>query len=159
MSGYSNLPLEWTIFICFIKLIQTIIFRTVPDTYAEKLIEEGILTQEEVTGTIKSHNDWLNECLKKSETWVPEDPCFKRQWTGFTQAPDAVTTWDTGVDTNTLMHVALKSVEYPSDFNIHLNLLKSHVEARKRKVADGNRIDWATAEAMAFGSLLYQGKL
>lgn len=40
---------------------------------------------------------------------------------------------------------------------IHPHLLKTHVTARRKRLADGVRIDWATAEAMAFGSLMYQG--
>lgn len=138
--------------------VHYLISRTVPDLYAERLFEEGILTKKEVDGTIKSHTDWLLDCLKSAETWLPDDPCFQRQWKGLEQAPLAVTTWDTGVDPSLLVHVGNKSVVYPSDFKIHLHLLKTHVQARKQKVADGNRIDWATAEAMAMGSLLYEGK-
>ena len=41
--------------------------------------------------------------------------------------------------------------------DIHPHLLKTHVSARQNKLNDGNNIDWATAEALAFGSLLYQG--
>lgn len=124
--------------------------------YAEGLIEEGVLTKEEVEGTNKNHTEWLNECMKASDSWMPEAPCFRKQWSGWEQAPDAVTVWDSGVDPNHLTYVAYKSVEYPEDFNLHPNLLKSHIQARINKVADG-KIDWATAEAMAMGSLLYQG--
>lgn len=35
-------------------------------------------------------------------------------------------------------------------------MLKTHVNAKKNKILKGD-IDWATAEAMAIGSLLYQG--
>lgn len=97
------------------------------------------------------------DCLKSSETWLPDDPCFKRQWVGFEQASDSVTTWDTGVDPSILVHVANKSIEYPDDFKIHLHLLKTHIQGRKKKIQEGVKIDWATAEAMAMGSLLYEG--
>lgn len=40
---------------------------------------------------------------------------------------------------------------------IHPHLLKTHVNARLTKLANGTKIDWATAEALAIGSLLYQG--
>lgn len=32
-----------------------------------------------------------------------------------------------------------------------------HVQGRLKKLAEGNKIDWATAEALAIGSLMYQG--
>lgn len=40
---------------------------------------------------------------------------------------------------------------------IHPHLLKTHVNTRLTKLKNGERIDWATAEAMAIGSLMYQG--
>lgn len=41
--------------------------------------------------------------------------------------------------------------------NIHPHLLKTHVKTRLAKVAEAARIDWATAEALAVGSLLWEG--
>ena len=35
--------------------------------------------------------------------------------------------------------------------------LKRHINARLEKVEAGNGLDWATAEAMAFGSLMLEG--
>lgn len=40
---------------------------------------------------------------------------------------------------------------------IHPHLLKTHVNARLTKLTNGTKIDWATAEALAIGSLMYQG--
>lgn len=40
---------------------------------------------------------------------------------------------------------------------MHPHLKKIHVDARLRRAEEGAAIDWATAEAMAFGSLLAQG--
>jgi len=36
--------------------------------------------------------------------------------------------------------------------------MKSHVQRRAQKAETGESLDWATAEAMAFGSLVAQGK-
>jgi 2-oxoglutarate dehydrogenase complex dehydrogenase (E1) component-like enzyme len=41
--------------------------------------------------------------------------------------------------------------------NIHPHLLKTHVNGRLNKMSVGTDIDWATAEALAIGSLMYQG--
>lgn len=40
---------------------------------------------------------------------------------------------------------------------MHSHLLKTFIKARIAKATTGTKIDWATAEAMALGSLLYQG--
>lgn len=39
----------------------------------------------------------------------------------------------------------------------HPGVLKSHVQARQSKITSGAKVDWATAEALAMGSLLSQG--
>ena len=57
-----------------------------------------------------------------------------------------------------MMFVGAKSVETPDSFNIHPHLKKTHVETRIKKLTSGAAIDWATAEALAIGSLLYQGE-
>lgn len=41
--------------------------------------------------------------------------------------------------------------------NVHPQVNKSFVNARLKRVVEGVAIDWATAEAMAIGSLMYQG--
>lgn len=40
---------------------------------------------------------------------------------------------------------------------IHPKLLKNHVQSRLNKIASGEHLDWSTAEALAIGTLLYQG--
>lgn len=77
-------------------------------------------------------------------------------WKGFTQAPSAVETWDTGVDLNVLRYVGAASVTLPTGFvccfapfsvqNVHPHLQKTHCEARLTKLRDAEGLDWATAE-------------
>lgn len=130
--------------------------RSVPDLYAEKLVNEGVMKQEEVSEIMQQHTMWLNNCLKNVDNFTPSEH-FKKQWIGEIQAPAHVTKWDTGVNSDLLRYIAAKSVEFPGEFNIHPHLLKTHVQPRLEKVTQGTNLDWATAEAMAFGSLLYQG--
>lgn len=137
------------------KIVQS--RKTVPDLYSEQLVNEDVMTKEQVDGIVNEHYAWLNENLVAAESYQPEDPCFKRQWEGFEQAQEAVTTWDTGLDSELLTLVGTKSVSYPGNFNIHPHLLKTYVKSRLAKIAEGTRIDWATAESLAFGSLLYEG--
>lgn len=41
--------------------------------------------------------------------------------------------------------------------NVHPHLKKTHIEGRIKKLNAGEKIDWSTAEALAVGSLMYQG--
>jgi probable 2-oxoglutarate dehydrogenase E1 component DHKTD1 len=58
-------------------------------------------------------------------------------------------------DAEGLKKIALASVNVDAD-KIHTRLAKFHVESRKHMLERGT-IDWATAEAMAVGSLLAEG--
>ncbi|XP_038104096.1 probable 2-oxoglutarate dehydrogenase E1 component DHKTD1 homolog, mitochondrial [Culex quinquefasciatus] len=130
---------------------------SVPDLYARKLLASGDLAQSEVDAIVKKHMDYLNSELQNLSSYQPEKSYFEKQWSGIVQAGSEVTTWDTGVDYSLLSLIAQTSVKCPEDFALHPHLRKHHVESRLKKIAEGTRLDWATAEAMALGSLLYQG--
>ncbi|KAF2897265.1 hypothetical protein ILUMI_08905 [Ignelater luminosus] len=131
--------------------------KTVPDLYSQKLEGEGVITKKDIEATVSEHYAWLNEHLNATESYVPEAPCFQRQWEGFEQAQETVTTWNTGLDSELLALIGTRSVSYPTNFNIHPHLLKTYIKSRLTKIAEGTNIDWATAETLAFGSLLYDG--
>lgn len=131
--------------------------RSVPDTYAEQLAEEGVLGREEAMKITADHMAFLTEQFKLADSTVPKAPHLEKQWAGLVQAPSSLQVWDTGVDSQTLQYLGAKSVEIPENLNLHKHLKKTHVEARLQKLREGVGLDWATAEALAFASLLYQG--
>lgn len=63
----------------------------------------------------------------------------------------------TGVSLAALKEAGLQSVEMPANFNLHPRLVKHHVEARKEAILEKGQVDWATAEAMAFGTMMKEG--
>lgn len=130
--------------------------RSIPDMYAEKLVHEGVIIKDDIQNIVTSHMEYLNQELSSIDQFKPEST-YKRQWHGLRQASNQITHWDTGIDWNVLNFVGRHSVYVPKDFNIHSHLLKTHVMSRLKKLTDGQKIDWATAEALAFGSLMYQG--
>ncbi|KAK9892284.1 hypothetical protein WA026_019091 [Henosepilachna vigintioctopunctata] len=131
--------------------------RSVPDLYAEKLINEGLLSTEEKVNISKDHSTCLNQEYKQTDHCKPYDPSFKNNWENFVQAQNQITIWDTGVNSDILSFVGNKSVKYPDDFKIHPTLQKTYVKSRLAKISQGLGIDWATAETLAFGSLMYEG--
>lgn len=130
---------------------------SIPDKYAAKLVEGKVMTKEDVTNVIDIHMKHLNQELAQVESYQPEATYYKRQWTGLKQAGDEITSWNTGCEWNVLSFVGKHSVSVPQHFDVHPHLLKTFIMARMKKIIDGVKIDWATAEALAFGSLMYQG--
>uniref|UniRef100_A0A671LLN9 2-oxoadipate dehydrogenase complex component E1 n=1 Tax=Sinocyclocheilus anshuiensis TaxID=1608454 RepID=A0A671LLN9_9TELE len=64
---------------------------------------------------------------------------------------------DVGRGMPLLQFVGAKSVDIPEEIQLHSHLRKTHVQARLQKLEEGTKLDWSTAEALAFGSMLCQG--
>lgn len=82
-------------------------------------------------------------------------------WSGFMSPKELkekiVPAYDTGIPMETLKKIGHAVSETPKDFNVH-PILGRIFKARRKTLDSDEPIDWATAEAMAFGSLLMEGK-
>ena len=63
---------------------------------------------------------------------------------------------DTGVDIERLRKIGLKLTKVPKHFKLHRTLQRI-LDARRKTIEEGQGIDWSTAEALAFGTLLKDG--
>ena len=61
-----------------------------------------------------------------------------------------------GVEKQKLIKIGKKITTIPKNFNIH-KTLKRVFEIRLQNIEKLNKIDWSTAESLAFGSLLTEG--
>jgi 2-oxoglutarate dehydrogenase E1 component len=82
-------------------------------------------------------------------------------WNGFKSPKELATEvlphLPTSVEVDKLKHIANVISASPEGFEVHRNL-KRILANRKKVVEEGKGIDWSTAEALAFGSLLMEGK-
>ena len=131
--------------------------RNVPDLYSDKLIAEGVVTREELASGLAAHVEMLNENFRALSSFTPERSNLTAGWSAMSEAGGDITEWDTGVPLDVLKYVGAQSVSVPPAFNVHPHLQKTHIEARLKKVEAGTGLDWGTGEALALGSLLYQG--
>ena len=81
---------------------------------------------------------------------------YTHKWEGIVPSQDGAEPQTTGFDEATLKDIGLKSVQLPDDFEVHKRLRTFHI-ANRLKGIESDNIDWATAEAMAMGSLNMQG--
>ncbi|KAH0555015.1 probable 2-oxoglutarate dehydrogenase E1 component DHKTD1 homolog, mitochondrial [Cotesia glomerata] len=137
------------------KLIRS--RRMVPEQYRETLETLGVVENEECDKIIEKHTSWLNDAFKQTDNFVPPVTYFTHRWAGFEQAKSTLTSWDTGVNSDLLKFIIRKSVTVDDDVDVNAGLQKSHIQARLSKLDNNEPLDWSTAEAAAFGSLLYQG--
>ncbi|RIB30188.1 dehydrogenase E1 and transketolase domain-containing protein 1 [Gigaspora rosea] len=132
--------------------------KSVPKLYEDKLLtEESILSENDISEFRKNYYNTLDEHYKKSDTYKPEADMLEKKWNGFIMPTETVTKMDTGVSREILENVGKTSVNIPHDIVIHPRLKKFHIQTRLQKISEGKKIDWATAEALALGSLMLEG--
>ena len=80
------------------------------------------------------------------------------RWSGFKRADgaDDPRRGHTGVDIATLKEIGQKITTLPKDFHLH-RTLNRFIDGRRKSIETGTNIDWSTAEALAFWSLLLDG--
>lgn len=131
------------------------------EKYEEKLLKEKSFTKED----IEEHKKWvwgmLTSSFDSSKDYQPTSrEWLTSAWNGFKSPKELATEVlphpPTGVPAEVLRHIGDKIGQAPSDFNVHKNL-KRILAGRKKMVDEGNGIDWATAEALAFGTLCMEG--
>jgi 2-oxoglutarate dehydrogenase E1 component len=71
--------------------------------------------------------------------------------------PDDPRRGNTGVALATLKEIGTKITAAPKDFHIH-RTIQRFLDNRRKSIESGEGIDWATAEALAFCSLLLEGR-
>jgi 2-oxoglutarate dehydrogenase E1 component len=128
------------------------------ELYAQKLVEEGVVSAEDVEGARKDRHDEMATALKelrrKMELGEYEDPSGTSTHTGEldrTASPPV----ETAVPGERLRELNEALLEVPESFTIHRKLRKP-LGKREAALADGG-IEFGHAEALAFASLLTDG--
>ena len=78
------------------------------------------------------------------------------KWSGIGHAEEGARRGVTGVDLDVLKEVGRKITSFPKSFTPHKTIARI-MAARRKMIDDGQGIDWATAEALAYGTLLVEG--
>jgi 2-oxoglutarate dehydrogenase E1 component len=130
---------------------------TTLEVYEKKLMEQGVLTKEEVEEIRDFVNGSYESDYEASKTYETKpDDWLSSNWKGFKSPKQMSRIRPTGVDLATLSHIGMQAGSVPDEFKLHRQMKKIFA-ARKTMCDKGQGIDWGTAEALAFGSLLLEG--
>ena len=124
--------------------------------YGKKLVNKGLLTNDELNQKIKSFKDLLDDQFKNAKDYKPKIEWFEGTWSSYKPEKGKDKRGVTGSDINILKNISEKINTITEDKNVHKTILRIF-DTRKKIVNNGYGIDWATAEALAFGSLLEEG--
>jgi len=126
--------------------------------YEEKLLGLGVLESRDVQRIDADLDRQLEHALRAIETRPPgpDEPYEPRgPWTGHSRTLGDEDP-ETGVPIERLAMIAERIATVPPGFALHPKLA-ALLERRRKVIAEGGALDWGTAEALAFGSLLVEG--
>jgi 2-oxoglutarate dehydrogenase E1 component len=133
--------------------------KTTRTLYAERLLAEGVLSADEIKDMTAAFNAELEAAYEAAKTYKPNKADWlEGRWSGLKQA-DQQDEWveeATAVPAERLRQIGEALSRVPEGFDVHPKIARQ-LEARREMVEKGEGIDWATAEALAFGSLLLEG--
>ena len=127
------------------------------DVFEERLINEGTMTREEADEIRKFTIESYEKDFEESKTYVSkESDWLANKWKGFKSPRQQSRIRETGFDVDELKRIGKAAGTIPDGFKLHRQMAKIF-KARSAMSEKGEGIDWGTAEAMAFGSLLIEG--
>jgi probable 2-oxoglutarate dehydrogenase E1 component DHKTD1 len=148
---------------------------TTPGAYSASLIKGGVMTEAQLSALKSTFEAELDKAFTAAQTlpppkadelhlagahWGPEKlvhpPAALRNGTLLSRPVTA------GESVNSLLQIGRASVHVPAGaVTVHERLQRTFIEARLSKLNDltgaAKEIDWATAEALAFGTCLLEG--
>ena len=132
--------------------------KTTLQLYTERLIKDGLIPEGEIEDMKAAYQAHLSEEFEAGKEYRPNKADWlDGKWLGLgTKDVDNYERGTTGVDLDRLQVVGTALSSVPENFNAHKTVTRL-LESKKEMFDTGKGFDWATAEAMAFGTLLQEG--
>ena len=123
------------------------------ELYSQRLIAEGVITQAEIDAELSRFETFLDEQFEAGKSWKADKADWlDGQWKGL-QAPKEEARGDTAVPLSKLKDLGHRLTTIPNNVDMH-KTLKRVIDGRREAIDSGQGLDWATAESLAFASLL-----
>lgn len=134
--------------------------KTTRTKYAEKLAHEGSVPAGQSKAMLDAFNQRLEEAFQAAASFKPNKADWlEGHWSGLkavTVGEEVEKLHETAVGLDTLREVGAALTRVPAEFGVNPKIARQ-LEAKKQAIEGGEGIDWATGEALAFGTLLLEG--
>jgi len=132
----------------------------ISELYGKRLVEEGVVDPAWIEQQTRDYLAHLEEDFQGAISYLPNKAdWFEGRWAGLGRPDEPVLgrrNIQTAIGDDELKHLGEVLTTVPQDFAVHKTLQRV-LDAKKEMFASGEGFDWATAEALAFGSLLAEG--
>ncbi|MGM0585362.1 MAG: 2-oxoglutarate dehydrogenase E1 component [Pseudomonadota bacterium] len=131
--------------------------KTTLQVYTDRLIEDGLIPEGEIEDAKARFQSFLNEEFEAAKEYRPNKADWlDGRWSGMGAGEGEYQRGATAVPMERLREVGEAMTRIPDDVKPHRTLTRV-LEARRQMIDSGEGLDWATAEALAFGTLLTEG--
>ena len=132
--------------------------KTTLQLYTERLVKDGLIPEGEIEDMKAAFQAKLNEEFEAGKTYKPNKADWlDGRWKSLSAEDRAsYDRGETGIKPETLAEIGTALTRIPEGFDIHKTVARQ-LEAKKAMFETGRGFDWATAEALAFGSLEVEG--
>ena len=132
----------------------------VSKVYADRLVAEGVIDKDWAGEEADKFTAVLDQEFEAGKSYKPnEADWFAGRWSGLHKPADPETARrnvHTAIEPKLFESLGRTLTTVPEDHTIHKTLQRV-LDAKKEMFETGEGLDWATAEALAFGSLVTEG--
>ena len=130
---------------------------TTRELYQQRLVAEGVLTEADADAMAREFDDFLDAEFEKGKDFKPKDADWlDGVWSGLGLPEEDDRRGETSVPEQKLRDLGHKLTEIPENVDVH-KTLRRVLEGRRSAIEAGEGLDWATAESLAFATLLDEG--
>ncbi|HHW34574.1 MAG TPA: 2-oxoglutarate dehydrogenase E1 component [Paracoccus solventivorans] len=130
--------------------------KTTLQLYTERLVKDGLIPEGEIEDLKAAFQAHLNEEFEAGKNFKPNKADWlDGKWAGLTAEGEDYHPGETCISAETMADVGAALTRVPEGFNLHRTVARL-LEAKKQMFETGQGFDWATGEALAFGSLLLE---
>ena len=137
------------------KKIKT--HKTTLSLYTERLVRDGLIPEGEIEDMKTAFQAHLNDEFEAGKNFKPNKADWlDGRWSHLDRNKDDYVRGKTEISPETMAEVGAALTRVPEGFPLHRTVARL-LENKKEMFATGKGFDWATGEALAFGSLLSEG--
>ncbi|MTH64901.1 2-oxoglutarate dehydrogenase E1 component [Paracoccus shanxieyensis] len=131
--------------------------KTTLQLYTDRLVADGLVPEGEIEEMKAAFQAHLNEEFEVGKNFKPNKADWlDGKWSGLEIEGEEYNAGTTGISPDTMADIGTALTRVPDGFELHKTVGRL-LESKKQMFESGKGFDWATAEAMAFGSLLVEG--
>jgi 2-oxoglutarate dehydrogenase E1 component len=131
--------------------------KTTLQLYTERLVRDGLIPEGEIDDMKAAFQARMNEEFEQGKNFRPNKADWlDGRWSGLEKAEQDYHPGATAIPPGTLAEVGAALTRVPEGFDLHKTIARQ-LEAKRAMFDTGRGFDWATAEALAFGSLCTEG--